>query len=210
MVKVKICGITCREDAREAIAAGADALGFVFFPASPRAVTEAQVRDMTMDLPPFVTRVGLFVDEAPERIDQIVRTCQLDLVQLHGNEPPEVFRRLTCRAVKALRVRDRASLLAHQDYPGSAVLLDAWCADRYGGTGARFDWTLAAEVACQRPVILAGGLTPENVAEAVRVVHPYAVDVSSGVETIPGRKDPLRVQRFIRNAKDSNNDLPVS
>lgn len=210
MVKVKICGITSRAAAHDAIAAGADALGFVFFSASPRAVDEAQVRELVRDLPPFVVRVGLFVNEAPERINRIMQNCQLDLAQLHGDEPPDDFRRLSCRAVKALRVRDRSSLLAHQDYPGSAVLLDAWCPDRYGGTGARFDWELAATIARQRPVILAGGLTPENVAEAIRIVRPYAVDVSSGVETTPGRKDPIRIQRFIRNVKDLNNELQIS
>jgi len=207
MVKVKICGITSSEDARQAVAAGADALGFVFFSQSPRAVNEEQVREIVCGLPPFVTKVGLFVNEEPERINRIVQDCQLDMAQLHGDEPPELMSRLSCRAIKALRVRDRSSLLDHRKFPGAALLLDAWAPDRFGGTGDRFDWELAAEVACQRPVILAGGLNPDNVAAAVGIVRPYAVDVSSGVESAPGRKDPLQVSRFIRNAKDVKYDL---
>jgi phosphoribosylanthranilate isomerase len=207
MTKVKICGITSAEDAHQAIAAGADALGFVFFSQSPRAVTVAQVQQIVNDLPPFTTRVGLFVNEDPERINRIMHDCQLDLVQLHGDEPPEIFSRLACRAMKVLRVRDRSSLLVHQQYPGAAILLDAWCPDRFGGTGARFDWQLAAEIAQQRPVILAGGLTADNVAEAIRTVRPYAVDVSSGVELAPGSKDPRKVSCFIRRAKDMKDDL---
>jgi phosphoribosylanthranilate isomerase len=207
MIKVKICGITSYEDAHQAVAAGADALGFVFYPQSPRAVTVAQVQKIVMNLPPFVTRVGLFVNEDPARINQIMHECQLDLVQLHGDEPPGIFTRLTFRAVKAMRVQDRTSLLKHQNYPGPALLLDAWCPDRYGGTGASFDWQLAAEIARQRPVILAGGLTSDNVAEAIRTVRPYAVDVSSGVEFAPGRKDPLKVSSFIRRAKEVKDAL---
>jgi len=207
MVKVKICGITNAEDARQAVAAGADALGFVFFSQSPRAVNEAQVRAIVSGLPPFVTRVGLFVNETAEQINRIIQTCQLDIAQLHGDEPPELFGRLDCRAIKALRVRDRSCLLDHQRYPGSALLLDAWCPERYGGTGEKFDWELAEAIARQRPVVLAGGLDPENVATAIGVVRPYAVDVSSGVEAAPGRKDLFKLRRFIRNAKDTTYDL---
>jgi phosphoribosylanthranilate isomerase len=207
MVKVKICGITNAEDARQAVAAGADALGFVFFSQSPRAVNEAQVREIVSHLPPFVTRVGLFVNADAEQINRTMQACQLDLAQLHGDEPPELFSLLDCRAIKALRVRSRGCLLDHQRYPGSALLLDAWCPDRYGGTGEKFDWELAEAVARQRPVVLAGGLNPENVAAAIRAVRPYAVDVSSGVETAPGRKDLLKLRHFIRNAKDTTYDL---
>lgn len=207
MVKVKICGITNAEDAQQAVSAGADALGFVFFAQSPRSVSEEQVREIVKELPPFVTRVGLFVNADAEQINRTMQACRLDLAQLHGDETPELFGRLACRAIKALRVQDRSSLLDHQHYPGAALLLDAWCPDRYGGTGASFDWDLAAEVARQRSVILAGGLTPENVVAAIRTVQPYAVDVSSGVEAAPGRKDLLKLRNFIRIAKDSINDL---
>jgi phosphoribosylanthranilate isomerase len=207
MIKVKICGITSSEDALQAVVAGADALGFVFFPQSPRAVTVDQVQLIVKDLPPFVTRVGLFVNEDADRINRIMHECQLDLVQLHGDEPPGIFARLACRAIKVLRVQNRSCLLNHQHYPGPAILLDAWCPDRYGGTGASFDWQLAAEIARQRPLILAGGLSPGNVAAAVQSVRPYAVDVSSGVERAPGRKDPFKVSSFIRRAKEVKDDL---
>ena len=207
MIKVKICGITNPEDALQAVGAGADALGFVFFAQSPRSVSEDQVREIVKLLPPFVTRVGLFVNADTEQINRTMLSCQLDLAQLHGDEAPELFGRLDCRAIKALRVQDRSCLLDHQRYPGAGLLLDAWSPDRYGGTGESFDWELAAEIARQRPVILAGGLTPENVAAAVRAVQPYAVDVSSGVETAPGRKDPHKLRSFIRNAKETTHEL---
>jgi len=204
MVRVKICGITTVEDALHAAASGADALGFVFFDKSPRCVTPAAAREIITELPPFITAVGLFVNEAPERIGQIVESCGLDLIQLHGDEPPEACLFPPRRVIKALRVRDAASLAGHEAYQVSALLLDAWVAGTYGGTGHTFSWEQAAKVAGERPVVLAGGLTPENVAQAVREVHPWAVDVSSGVESTPGRKDPAKVAAFIRNAKASS------
>jgi len=203
MVRVKICGITNREDALHAAACDADALGFVFYAGSPRYVTPEQAREIIAVLPPFVTRVGLFVNEAPERIRAIAGECGLDVIQLHGDEPPESGSYSPQRVVKALRVRDAASLIEHERYVVSALLLDAWAAASFGGTGTSFNWELAAGVARQRPVILAGGLTPANVAAAVRQVRPYGVDVSSGVETAPGRKDPEKVAQFIRMAKEA-------
>jgi phosphoribosylanthranilate isomerase len=200
-VRVKICGITCLEDARHAIDCGADALGFVFYRSSPRCVTVAQARQIIEALPPFVSMVGLFVNEAPLKIAQIAQQCHLDLVQLHGDESPADCRLEGRRVIKALRVRDATSLAQAADYPVAALLLDAWVAGHYGGTGATFNWQLAAAQARRGPVILAGGLTPENVAAAVQTVAPFAVDVSSGVESAPGRKDPARVAAFIRNAK---------
>jgi phosphoribosylanthranilate isomerase len=201
MVKVKICGITSVDDALHACACGADALGLVFYAKSPRCVTPLQARQIIAELPPFITAVGLFVNESPERIRQIAGFCGLDVIQLHGDEGPADCDFAPRRVVKALRVKEAASLDGHAAYAVSALLLDAWVAGTYGGTGERFNWGLAAAIARQRPVILAGGLTAENVAAAVRTVRPYAVDVSSGVEAAPGRKNPAKVEAFIRNAK---------
>jgi phosphoribosylanthranilate isomerase len=202
-VRVKICGVTTVGDALHAAACGADALGFVFFAGSPRCVTPAQARAISEELPPFVTRVGLFVNETPERIRAIAGECGLDAIQLHGDEPPEFCRELPLRVIKALRIRDAASLAGHESFQVSALLLDAWVGGAYGGTGLAFNWELATGVARQRPVILAGGLTPANVAEAVRQVRPYGVDVSSGVESGPGKKDPEKVAQFIRMAREA-------
>lgn len=202
-VRVKICGITNAADALHAAACGADALGFVFYERSPRCVTPAAAAAICAGLPPFVSRVGLFVNEDLERIAAVAGECGLDVVQLHGDESPQDCARLSRRVVKALRVRDAASLTGHEQYDVSALLLDAWVADRFGGTGVSFNWELAAGIARQRPVILAGGLTPDNVATAVQTVRPYAVDVASGVECAPGEKDPERVARFIRMAKEA-------
>lgn len=201
MIRVKICGITDVEDALQACACGADALGLVFYPQSPRCVTPEQARAIIRALPPLVTTVGLFVNEEPQRIRQLADDCGLDVIQLHGDEGPDACDFAPRRSIKALRVKDAASLVGHEEFRTSALLLDAWVAGAYGGTGESFNWELAAGIACQRPVILAGGLTPENVAAAVNAVRPYGVDVSSGVESAPGRKDPARVAAFIRNAK---------
>jgi phosphoribosylanthranilate isomerase len=202
MVKVKICGITNAQDALHAVECGADALGFVFYSRSPRCVDADQVRQIVSALPPFVSTVGLFVNEEPSRIQEIASICALDVVQLHGDETPAICSCLPpLRVVKALRVRGEETLIDLPTWPVSAILLDAWVPGVYGGTGHRLDWQLAARAARQYRIVLAGGLTPENVGEAVREVRPYAVDVSSGVEAVPGRKDPEKVAQFIRSAK---------
>ncbi|WP_432822260.1 phosphoribosylanthranilate isomerase [Trichloromonas sp.] len=203
MVKVKICGITSIEDALHAAACGVDALGLVFYARSPRGVSLDLARQIVAELPPLVTTVGLFVNETPEQIREIVDTCGLDVIQLHGDEGPDQCLYPPRRVLKALRVQGEHSLAGIDDYRVSALLLDAWRPDSYGGTGHVCDWQLAARVAAGRRVILAGGLTPENVAEAIRLVRPYGVDVSSGVEIAPGRKDPERVASFIHNAKSA-------
>ena len=201
MVRVKICGITCVEDALQAVACGADALGFVFYERSPRHVPPEEVRRIVAALPPFVTTVGLFVTAAEER--SVVAGCGLDAVQYHGDETPAEVAAAPARAIKALRVKNAESLANHANYRVSALLLDAWSQEAYGGTGQTFNWQLAAAVARQRNVILAGGLSPGNVAGAIAAVRPYAVDVSSGVEAGPGRKDPDKVADFIRAAKEA-------
>ena len=201
--RVKICGITNLDDGRHAAACGADALGFVFYPGSPRFVDPDQARRIVAELPPLVTTVGLFVNETPARIREIVDFCGLNTVQLHGDEEPDQCCYPPCRVIKALRLRDDMPASVFSAYRVAALLLDAYVPDQFGGTGHRCDWEQAAEVASQHRVILAGGLNPENVAAAVRQVHPYGVDVSSGVEVKPGLKDPEKVARFIRMAKEA-------
>ncbi len=201
--RVKICGITNLEDARHASACGADALGFVFYPDSPRFIEPELVRRIIAELPPLITTVGLFVNESPERIREVVALCGLDTVQLHGDEGPDQCSYPPCRVIKALRLHDQMDDDVFSAYRVAALLLDAYVPDRFGGTGHRCDWQRAAVAAAQHRVILAGGLNPENVTEALNQVRPYGVDVSSGVEIEPGKKDPERVARFIRLAKEA-------
>jgi len=201
--RVKICGITNLADARHASACGADALGFVFYPGSPRFIEPKLAGRIIAELPPLVTTVGLFVNESPQRIREVVALCGLDTVQLHGDEGPDQCSYPPCRVIKALRLHDQTEAGVFAAYRVAALLLDAYVPDRFGGTGHRCDWQRAAVVAAQYRVILAGGLTPENVTEALRMVRPYGVDVSSGVEIQPGKKDPDRVARFIHLAKEA-------
>lgn len=200
MVKIKICGITERDDALHAVDCGADALGFVFYERSPRFITSQRAQAIIAELPPFVTVVGLFVNEAPPKIRLIADDCGLDVIQYHGDEGPEILRTAPRRSIRALRVKESDSSVDLAHYPASGLLLDAWVAGAYGGTGVRCNWEIAAEIAKKRAVILAGGLSPENVADAIRAVRPYGVDVSSGVEAAPGRKDRKKVAAFIRAA----------
>jgi phosphoribosylanthranilate isomerase len=203
MPRVKICGITNSGDAHHAVACGADALGFVFYPGSPRFVDPDTARRIIAELPPLVTTVGLFVNELPARIREMVEFCGLNTVQLHGDEEPDQCCHPPCRVIKAFRLRGDMQDSLFSSYKVSALLLDAFVPDQFGGTGHRCDWEQAASVASKHRVILAGGLNPENVAEAVRQVNPYGVDVSSGVEEKPGQKDPEKVARFIRMAKEA-------
>ena len=201
--QVKICGITNLEDALHATACGADALGFVFYPGSPRFVDPDRARQIISELPPFVTTVGLFVNEPPARIRETVEFCGLNTVQLHGDEEPNQCCYPPCRVIKALRLKPEMDKVFFSSYPVSALLLDAYVVDQYGGTGHQCDWHTAADVAASHCVILAGGLNPGNIAEAVQQVLPYGVDVSSGVEKKPGLKDPEKVASFIRLAKEA-------
>ena len=205
-LRIKICGITREEDAWAAIEAGADALGFVFVPGTPRFIEPGRAAAITRSLPPFVSRVGLFVNADPEHIRATVAEARLDTVQLHGDEPPEVGLSLLgpVRVIQAFRVQGPETLQQLPDFRKSA---DAWLLDAYvpgtaGGTGARFDWNLAVQAReLGHPLILAGGLKPENIAEAVRQVRPFAVDVSSGVESSPGQKDAEKIRELIRSAR---------
>lgn len=200
-MRVKVCGITTLEDARHAIAMGADALGFVFYPPSPRYIQPAVAQQIIAQLPPLVSIVGLFVNAEPDFIRAVIALCPLDTLQLHGDETPQQCLYAGVKVIKALRVKSEECLSAIADYPVSALLLDAWSADAYGGTGKTGRWDLAAQAARQMPVILAGGLNRDNVSQAIAAVRPYAVDVSSGVELAPGRKDPQLVRDFIYTAK---------
>ena len=203
--KVKICGITNLDDALAAVEAGADAVGFVFFHASPRRVTSDVVKRIVAQLPPFVLPVGVFVNEDIKIVRDLMDDCGLAIAQLHGEEAAAYCDLLGRPVLKAIRLKDRGSLLALAEYAGRSrvrgFVLDAFSAVSYGGTGQVTDWSLAAEAARTVPVVLAGGLTPANVAEAVQKVKPYGVDVSSGVESRPGRKDHEKIRAFIKAAK---------
>jgi phosphoribosylanthranilate isomerase len=201
MVKVKICGITNLEDALTAIEAGADALGFVFYPLSPRHIFPELAAKIIRILPPFVQTVGLFVNEDLTTVNTIADQCGLDVIQLHGEETPGYCESVRRRVIKAFRVKDITTLDSLVQYHVASHLLDAWSPSALGGTGQTFNWEIAITAAALRPIILAGGLTPDNVAEAVRRVKPYAVDVSSGVECSPGRKDADKIRKFIIHAR---------
>ena len=203
VVRVKVCGITTLADALHAVAMGADALGFVFYPGSPRYITSASARQIIAKLPPFVSIVGLFVNANSDVIINTIAECGLDVVQLHGDELPEQCCYGGVKVIKAVRVKDETCLAGIEKYPVAALLLDAWSADAYGGTGQLGRWDLAAQVANQTPVILAGGLNSGNVAQAIEIVKPYAVDVSSGVESAPGCKDPALIKSFIYTVKST-------
>ncbi len=204
MIRVKICGITRLEDALNAVDSGADALGFVFYPGSPRFIDPDRARCIVAELPPFVTTVGLFVNEPPVRIREVCEYCGLNVVQLHGDEDPAHCSHPPYRVVKAMRLDQSFDIEQISRFEVSALLLDATVSGQYGGTGTLCDWEVAARVATAHRVILAGGLTPDNVARAVKEVRPYGVDVSSGVEDQPGLKNPEKVAQFIQCAKELN------
>jgi phosphoribosylanthranilate isomerase len=202
-VKVKICGITNLPDALAAVDAGADALGFMFFNQSPRNVTIETAAEISRQLPPHILRTGVFVNPPEELVFRAIAECGLNFLQFHGEETPEFCTQFGVMSMKAFRIRDADSLNALAQYNTDAWLLDACSNKGLGGTGEKFDWNLAAEASTRgRLIFLAGGLTPENVEEAVKRVQPFGVDVSSGVESAPGRKDAQKVQAFIRAAKN--------
>lgn len=200
--RVKICGVTRLEDALAAVRLGADALGFNFWPRSRRYVAPAQARAIVRRLPPLVTAVGVFVDPTRDEVLRAVEASGVVMAQLHGDETPELCLSIPVPVLKAIRVADARSLAQLASYEVRGFVLDAPSAG-YGGSGTTFDWSLVAEVAREMPVVLAGGLTPENVAEAVSVVRPWAVDVASGVEAAPGVKDERLMARFIDAAREA-------
>jgi phosphoribosylanthranilate isomerase len=196
--RVKICGITNLADAQNAVEAGTDALGFIFYEKSSRYLAVSAAAKISKQLPPFIMRVGVFVNAPEKLVTRAISECGLGLLQFHGDEPPEFCTRFGLMSMKAFRIRDAESLKELPKYPTEAWLLDAWSAETLGGTGEKFNWDLAVEAQkFGKPVFLAGGLTPENVAAAVRRVRPFGVDVSSGVEASPGKKDHEKVKAFI-------------
>ena len=197
-MRIKICGLTCGEDAHLAVELGADALGFVFAPRSKRRAESTAVAKIVAGLPPFVTAVGIFQDQPLDEVNEIVARCRLDLAQLHGGEDADYLAGVRCRTLKALSLTGAESLDRLATFPGqTAFLLDSGS----GGSGATFDWDLAVRAKAFGRVVLAGGLTPDNVASAVAAVRPWAVDGASGTEAAPGRKDPEKLRAFIVNAR---------
>ena len=197
-VRVKICGITNRSDALRAVESGADALGFLFYPASPRYLAPERAREIIRRLPPLLTTVGVFVNETAPNVTAVREFCGLDAVQLHGEETPEFCRSLPGKVIRAFRLRDRAAITAARAWETDAWLFDSYVPNRPGGTGARFNWDWLKQASpLPRPFLVAGGLTPQNVGECIRAVRPYAVDVSSGVEDEPGKKNPEKLIRLI-------------
>jgi phosphoribosylanthranilate isomerase len=204
-VKVKICGIRTVEEAQAALDAGADALGFNFWPSSPRYIKPSAAREVIKALPPIVCKVGVFVNEEANRIVDIASAAGLGAVQLHGDEAPEFCERLgSIKTIKAIRVGQDFDLRVIEKYRVSMVLLDSSIEGRYGGTGQRFDWRIAIEAKRLAPIILAGGLTTLNVWDAITHVRPSAIDVCSGVEAEPGRKDLNKLRAFMAVVSRAN------
>ena len=196
-VRIKVCGLRRKEDALLAVELGADALGFVFWPNSPRAIEAADVRRIVDAVPPFVETVGVFVNQPPDEVRAIAASARLSAVQLHGDEHARDYAGCAVRVIKALPVGPEFSIAAVEGVPAEmTVLLDAHDPIRRGGTGQPIEWSVAEAAARVRPVILSGGLSPANVRQAAAQVRPYAVDVSSGVEAAPGVKDDSKLRAF--------------
>lgn len=198
MTEIKICGIINLDDALAASEAGADALGFIFYPKSPRCVSPRQARGIISELPRTVAKVGVFVNDDPERIEEIAGTCGLDIIQLHGDETPDYCRRFPASMlIKAFSPRSAADLNRLDDYSVRAILVDAFAPGLYGGTGKTSNWELARAIGERCPLILSGGLNSGNIQEAIAAVSPDAVDINSGVESAPGRKDHYKLNEII-------------
>jgi phosphoribosylanthranilate isomerase len=202
MTRVKFCGFTHQDDVAQAVALGADALGFVFYGPSSRYVSPEHAQTLTRSVPAFVTRVGLFVNEEAETVQRIFELARLNLIQYHGEESPEFCDAIGLPYIKAFRVRKGMDLRTEMDrYPNaSGFLLDAYVKGQPGGTGEGFDWELIPQ--SHAPIILAGGLTPDNAKDAIDQVAPWALDVSGGIETKPGRKDPDKMARFMNACRN--------
>jgi phosphoribosylanthranilate isomerase len=201
MIKVKICGIKSLKDAIAAAEYGADALGFVFYGKSPRFIEARDAAAIIRKLPPFITPVALFVNAHEDSVKAVLAETGIEVLQFHGDETPDYASSFSHRTIKALRIKDEQSIGDMHKYDVNAILADAYSPDAYGGTGNTFNWDLLSGIESSERIILAGGLGPENVAEAIKTVRPYAVDVSSGVEVSPGVKDHGKLRRFIEEAK---------
>jgi phosphoribosylanthranilate isomerase len=206
--RVKICGITRASDATLAVALGADALGFIFWPRSPRAIAPAAAGDIQATIPAFVSRVGVFVNAPPVEVAAAVRAAGLDVVQLHGEEAVDDYRHVGARIVKVASLRDAQDVDRVATWPTDVMpMVDAIDHQRRGGTGVVADWKLAARLAAVRPIVLAGGLKAGNVGQALAVVRPWGIDVSSGVEEAPGIKGPDRLREFFRELAASQREV---
>ena len=211
--RIKICGMTKKKEVAAVVEAGVDAVGFIFAEESPRHISPEKARDIVRRLPPFVDAVGVFVNEEASVVQEIVQYCGLTLVQLHGDETPAYCREMTCRVLKAFRVgphTSHAELAAYEEVV-NGFLLDTFHEKLAGGTGQTFDWQLVAQLASPGPVILAGGLNPANVGQAVRAVRPFAVDLNSGVESKPGRKELDKIRQVVAAVRqaDAENVAPA-
>ena len=211
MTEIKICGITNPDDALAAARAGADALGFIFYPRSPRCVSPKWAREIIAGLPRGVAKVGVFVNDDPERIEEIAEVCGLDLLQFHGDETPDYCRRFPASMViKALSPRTAGDLEGAADYQVRAILVDAFAPGLYGGTGKTSNWELARTIGESFPLILSGGLNGGNIQDAIASVSPCAVDINSGVESSPGRKDHDKVREIIEMIRRSTGGKEAS
>ena len=202
MTKIKICGITNIEDAILAIDLGADALGFMFYEQSRRYIRPSEARYIISQLPPFITTVGVFVDQSLDEINNIKEKAGFDTIQLHGDESAELCEKLGGRTIKTIRVRDSINSMEVERYPTHAILFDTYSSKGYGGTGESFSWEILKDLNTSKKLILSGGLGPENVSEAIQIVKPYAVDVSSGVEESYGKKSPEKLKKFIETVRN--------
>jgi len=202
--RIKICGITNLDDALAACESGADALGFVFYDKSPRCINAQQAQKIIQKLPPFVTAIGLFVDANSAYIQQTLTVCNLSALQFHGNETPAQCRSYLLPYIKAIRVHPGLDLVECENTfaDAQALLLDTYVVDVAGGTGKTFDWSLIPKQ-LKKPIVLSGGLNAENVGQAIRQIHPYAVDVSSGVEASPGKKSAIKMEAFFQSVKNA-------
>ncbi len=203
MTRVKICGITTIDDAQVAVEAGADMIGLIFYAPSPRYVTPEQAHTIVAHLPPDFPAVGVFVNESLDTVTRIAQMSGVHMVQLHGTESPEMCQQLPWRVIKTFRFTAQVQPEMMRQYTVAAWLIEGFHSGVYGGGGAQADWQRVASLHHDGRIILAGGLTPENVREAIRIVHPYAVDVCSGVEATPGTKDWDKIGAFVGNAKNA-------
>ena len=204
MTKIKICGITNIEDAFLAVDLGIDALGFIFYRKSKRYISPERARDIILKLPPFTTPVGVFVNQDMKELHAIRKEVGFDVFQLHGDESPEYCRELGVNVIKVIRVQKEIAPRDIEIYPTNAILFDTYSPNEYGGTGESFNWLLLEGMHVSKHFILSGGLNSENVDKAIQIVNPYAVDVSSGVEDYPGKKNKDRLKRFVEAVRNAN------
>lgn len=212
MTRIKVCGITNKTDAFMCIDAGIEVLGFVFVNESPRKIDPREAQRIISDLPPFIVTVGVFANQPENQVIEIANLCNLNILQLHGNESPDYCSSLNRKIIKAFRIRSSADFEVMSEYKVSGYLLDNYEEERAGGTGRSFEWGLATNTSKYGPIILAGGLTPENVNRAISIVQPYAVDVSTGVEEkdTPGKKNKIKLNEFIRQVQNADSDIVIA